>query len=464
MPGAGAGRRGRPRGQRPLSHQGRARGRLLPDRLRQQGSGRHHAIHAGLDAVGAGGRPAVHLDQQRGPAQPRPGPVPRPDPQGPGVPRYRNAGRPPATPPTTASRTARNLACRASACASRPAAASIPAARPMPTAPTRCSCPCRRTAAPPPASPSKWRRPIRRATSPPAPRCRASRSRLGQRRRHAIHLRPRRRHPQLRARRSQRPGRPGLRRRARQPPQPRRQPGRHAGRGADLPARLHRRHPWQPAPEQQRRALAASGELDRCAVSRHQLQWTDRRRHGYADSIRTGLRSGRRPEPVPGAQAVHSRQCGHRPPQRRHAARGTDLRQRRAGAQRRLYARGPDHGGPIRRAGTGEGGAPHRPQLRAAALAAGDWASNNQARPGDWLQYRITYRNKNIDPLRNLVITDATPAFTRYVNATCGTSTPDGLACSPPSAGSNPHPRPRRAPPASCGGSSRTSPARRAAC
>ena len=94
MPGAGAGRRGRPRGQRPLSHQGRARGRLLPDRLRQQGSGRHHAIHAGLDAVGAGGRPAVHLDQQRGPAQPRPGPVPRPDPQGPGVPRYRNAGRP----------------------------------------------------------------------------------------------------------------------------------------------------------------------------------------------------------------------------------------------------------------------------------------------------------------------------------------------------------------------------------
>ncbi|WZB72652.1 hypothetical protein WJ968_16685 [Achromobacter xylosoxidans] len=67
---------------------------ILPDRLRQQGSGGHHAIHAGLDAVGAGGLPAVHLDQQRGPAQPRPGPVPRPDRQGPGVPRYRNAGRP----------------------------------------------------------------------------------------------------------------------------------------------------------------------------------------------------------------------------------------------------------------------------------------------------------------------------------------------------------------------------------
>ncbi|WP_158658491.1 DUF11 domain-containing protein [Achromobacter sp. AONIH1] len=73
----------------------------------------------------------------------------------------------------------------------------------------------------------------------------------------------------------------------------------------------------------------------------------------------------------------------------------------------------------------------------------GDWTSNNQARPGDWLQYRITYRNKNIDPLRNLVITDATPAFTRYVNATCGTSTPDGLACSPPSAGSNPPSAPK---------------------
>ena len=94
----------------------------------------------------------------------------------------------------------------------------------------------------------------------------------------------------------------------------------------------------------------------------------------------------------------------------------------------------------------------------------GDWSSNNQARPGDWLQYRITYRNKNIDPLRNLVITDATPAFTRYVSATCGTSTPDGLVCSPPSADSNPPPRPRPAPPASCGGTSRTRRARRAAC
>lgn len=73
----------------------------------------------------------------------------------------------------------------------------------------------------------------------------------------------------------------------------------------------------------------------------------------------------------------------------------------------------------------------------------GDWSSNNQARPGDWLQYRITYRNKNIDPLRNLVITDATPAFTRYVSATCGTSTPDGLVCSPPSADSNPPSAPK---------------------
>ena len=66
--------------------------------------------------------------------------------------------------------------------------------------------------------------------------------------------------------------------------------------------------------------------------------------------------------------------------------------------------------------------------------------------------------------LRNLVITDATPAFTRYVSATCGTSTPDGLVCSPPSADSNPPPRPRPAPPASCGGTSRTRRARRAAC
>ena len=129
-----------------------------------------------------------------------------------------------------------------------------------------------------------------------------------------------------------------------------------------------------------------------------------------------------------------------------------------------VYARGPDHGRAIRRAGTGEGGAPHRPNCAPLPSPQGDWSSNNQARPGDWLQYRITYRNKNIDPLRNLVITDATPAFTRYVSATCGTSTPDGLVCSPPSADSNPPPRPRPAPPASCGGTSRTRRARRAAC
>ena len=66
----------------------------------------------------------------------------------------------------------------------------------MPTAPTRCSCPCRRTAAPPPASPSKWRRPIRRPCLHRRS-CRARPIGFGQRRRHAIHLRPRRRHPRL---------------------------------------------------------------------------------------------------------------------------------------------------------------------------------------------------------------------------------------------------------------------------
>ena len=274
----------------------------------------------------------------------------------------------------------------------------------MPTAPTRC-VPVPQTAAPPPASPSKWRRPIRRATSPPALGAGASRSRLGQRRRHAhtydrdadiLSLAPGGRSVldgldfgDVPDSRLSHDGNLTARR-----------------RGADLPARLHRRHPWQPAPEQQRRALAASGELDRCAVSRHQLQWTDRRRHGYADSIRTGLRSGRRPEPVAWCTSSSFRHAatGHRTSR---CARGTDCQCCRAGAQRRHTRED--------RTTVAQSGAlelvkevPHRPT----AAPPGRLGQQQSGASGDWLQYRITYRNKNIDPLRNLVITDATPAFT----------------------------------------------------
>lgn len=73
----------------------------------------------------------------------------------------------------------------------------------------------------------------------------------------------------------------------------------------------------------------------------------------------------------------------------------------------------------------------------------GDWMSSNQAQPGSWLQYRVTYRNIGPEPLTNLVINDSTPAFTRFHDASCGTATPEGLTCMAPSANATPPSAPR---------------------
>jgi uncharacterized repeat protein (TIGR01451 family) len=58
------------------------------------------------------------------------------------------------------------------------------------------------------------------------------------------------------------------------------------------------------------------------------------------------------------------------------------------------------------------------------------------ARPGETLTYTITYRNLGPDPLSSIQITDATPAWTVFASAACGTLgtglTGCGLATAPP--------------------------------
>jgi uncharacterized repeat protein (TIGR01451 family) len=58
--------------------------------------------------------------------------------------------------------------------------------------------------------------------------------------------------------------------------------------------------------------------------------------------------------------------------------------------------------------------------------------SVNQATalPGSTLVYTITYRNDSIGPLSTLVINDATPSFTTFVNALCGPLPASLTACS----------------------------------
>jgi len=62
----------------------------------------------------------------------------------------------------------------------------------------------------------------------------------------------------------------------------------------------------------------------------------------------------------------------------------------------------------------------------------GETATANQAKPGDFLTYRIYYRNTGTGPITDLVVKDSVPAFTSFVLGTesCD-STPPGMSCTP---------------------------------
>jgi uncharacterized repeat protein (TIGR01451 family) len=59
----------------------------------------------------------------------------------------------------------------------------------------------------------------------------------------------------------------------------------------------------------------------------------------------------------------------------------------------------------------------------------GAFAPSNTGRPGDTLEYRITYTNNSTAPLTTIVITDGVPAFTRFAAASCGANPPGITAC-----------------------------------
>jgi len=52
------------------------------------------------------------------------------------------------------------------------------------------------------------------------------------------------------------------------------------------------------------------------------------------------------------------------------------------------------------------------------------WQTRNTAKPGEILEYRITYTNNGPDPITNLQINDATPAFTTFVSGLCESAVP----------------------------------------
>jgi uncharacterized repeat protein (TIGR01451 family) len=51
----------------------------------------------------------------------------------------------------------------------------------------------------------------------------------------------------------------------------------------------------------------------------------------------------------------------------------------------------------------------------------------NSARPGDVLEYSITFTNTTAGLLSNIVVTDATPAYTQYQAGACATPLPGNL-------------------------------------
>ena len=59
----------------------------------------------------------------------------------------------------------------------------------------------------------------------------------------------------------------------------------------------------------------------------------------------------------------------------------------------------------------------------------GGFGVSNLAKSGETLEYRITYSNNSTESLTNVVISDATPAFTTFVDATDGDTPASMLVC-----------------------------------
>lgn len=60
----------------------------------------------------------------------------------------------------------------------------------------------------------------------------------------------------------------------------------------------------------------------------------------------------------------------------------------------------------------------------------GSVGTSNAAKPGETLEYTITYSNNSADPLATIVVSDSTPAFTAFVSASCGAPLPANVtAC-----------------------------------
>jgi uncharacterized repeat protein (TIGR01451 family) len=56
--------------------------------------------------------------------------------------------------------------------------------------------------------------------------------------------------------------------------------------------------------------------------------------------------------------------------------------------------------------------------------------TSNTARPGDVLEYTVTYTNSGAGSLSAIVVNDATPAFTSFQAASCGAPLPGNItAC-----------------------------------
>jgi uncharacterized repeat protein (TIGR01451 family) len=58
----------------------------------------------------------------------------------------------------------------------------------------------------------------------------------------------------------------------------------------------------------------------------------------------------------------------------------------------------------------------------------GSFGTSNAARPGDVLEYRVTYTNGGLAAINTLAVNDATPAYTVYLSAACGAPLPAALS------------------------------------